>query len=422
MSGQTAFGQWNLIADMLGQLNDNEQNQFFANFNNLNNNWNINQEDLNYNLDELFNFMDNPCLQVGLDSSYLAGFDEGMNDLNILLQGSGLPDSDQDTILGALGQIQEELEFNFDSLGNIFNQFGDIVNTDPDWDVTILNYDDLVDNSFNVLEDTFGNVVNTNLNDVGDIAHIIGQLLNEALFTDLELAFGTQAGDFKYWNDRYSASAKVLRVGSVPRFDGTAVECSDGIVRLPIEPRWHVEASWMAGRIPTSINNIPPGAEGQTLFDNNGNRNFNPLVLFGDFAMMATPDIGRIGNTSFKLITSLGLEAGTYAPAHREYAPPFSSGNKGFATGFGPQVGSGFAAVAGPLVIYSMGTIARGTLLRCPLPYRYNSRRFEAGVRYGNRINVRYTTGKTTWQDNDNRRARIRHQLTIGIILGSLHN
>src|SRR5690606_25432166 len=133
----------------------------------------------------------------------------------------------------------------------------------------------------------------------------------------------------------------------------------------PIEPRWHIQTSWISGRIPTTINKgsrSSGGGDSGTRGNGNdltqardGESNFNPLLLSGDFAMMATPNVGRIGSTSFHLITSLGIEFGTYAPAHREYNPIRTANNRGFATGFGPQVGSGFAAVNGPLVIYSMG-------------------------------------------------------------------
>jgi hypothetical protein len=142
---------------------------------------------------------------------------------------------------------------------------------------------------------------------------------------------------------------------------------------------------------------------------------FHPLLLRGDYAMMATPRIGRWGNTSFRMISSLGLEFGTYAPAHRDYAPPLTTYNVGFATGFGPQVGGGFAMTTGQLVIYSLTTACYGKTLGSK--YDYLSRQIETGMRFGNVINVRYSTGHISWQELDNRRASIRHQLTVGIIL-----
>ena len=426
--GQKANAQWELFADLLGQLGNTQNNQYFNNLNDLNNNVTIDLSDLNYNLDGLYDAMGNPV--PGLDTS---GINSGIGDLGDLLQNSGLSDFDQDTILGEIGRLDDLLDMNFDSLNNLFGQYQDSLGTDPEWDVHIVDYDSLVNSSFGVLEDTLDIVFDPDLgSNPGTVVEIIRKLFNDALFADLELAFGTQEADLKYWGDRYSASAKVLRVGTVPRFDGTALYCHDGIIRLPIEPRWHVETSWVSGRIPTSINNGPvqggsdnlssPNAGRPIVANRDDNKQFNPLLLSGDFAMMATPVIGKMRNTSFRLITNLGIEFGTYAPAHRDYDPQRTALNRGFATGFGPQVGSGFAASTGPLVIYSMGTITKGDVLKCALPYEYNSVRLEAGIRFGDIINFRYTTGKVTWQENDNRRANINHQFTIGIILSSLHN
>ncbi|TAK41263.1 MAG: hypothetical protein EPO28_08870 [Saprospiraceae bacterium] len=47
---------------------------------------------------------------------------------------------------------------------------------------------------------------------------------------------------------------------------------------------------------------------------------------------------------------------------------------------------------------------------------------FQPGMRFGNIINVRYSMGHVTWQDNDNRRANIKNQVTVGIILQELHH
>ena len=183
---------------------------------------------------------------------------------------------------------------------------------------------------------------------------------------------------------------------------------------LPLEARWHVQASWVGGdEQPTAndINNI--------VFEHKA---FNPLLMFGDYAIMATPQIGKLGNTTFRLITSLGTEFGTYAPAHHDFARPYTSSNKGYMTGLGAQAGAGFAFNTGALTVYSIGTFTRGQALRCPKPYAYTSRIYEVGMRYGNIVNVRYSSGQISWQDFNNRLAKINHQFTIGIILAELHH
>ncbi|MEO1261550.1 MAG: hypothetical protein AAFZ15_22285 [Bacteroidota bacterium] len=420
--------QWDLFADLLGQLEDQELNDYFNNLDELNQNWDIDQFDLNTTIDNHYDLLNNPFPGGLLDSSYIFGLEQGIGDLDILLDDSGLADNDQGAILGELDRIQDIFNMNFDSLGGLYGQYEDSLGTDPNWDVTILNYDEQVDTTFGLLQDSLDIITNGSMpDDAGGIANILGDLFSQSLFSDLELAFGTQSSNLKYWDDQYSADAKVLRVGSVPSFDRTVIDGRDGIFRVPIETRWHMEVSWINGRIPFTVDNsqlLSPSESDndnpEYNYNNSSDRKFNPLMFFGDFALMATPTVGQIGNTSFRLITSLGLEAATYAPAHREYNPSRTGINRGFATGFGPQVGSGFSIINGPVIVYTMGTITRGELLRSELPYTYQSTRFEAGIRYGNIINVRCSTGRVSWQENDNRRADIGHQVTIGIILDSL--
>lgn len=415
--GPQANAQWELFADLLNQMDDNTQNQFFNDLDNSNAP-NTDQQDLNLALDHLFSSLNDPCHEPGggLDQSFIDRLNECLDDLNEMAPNSGLPGSDQDTLLGELDRINDLFNMNFDSLGGLYDNYQDSIGSDPEWDVTIFGYDDMVDENLAVLEDSVNLITDPNFfNNPADIASILGQLFSQSLFLDLELAFGIQNADLKYYNDSYSAAASVIRVGSVPRFDRTVVQCHDGILRLPLEPFWHVQESFVSGRIPNSINNDVHNA-----FENDNN--FNSLLMFGDYGMMATPSIGRTGTTDFKLVTSLGMEFGTYVPAHREYNPYRTSVNKGYTTGFGPQIGSGFAAITGPLTIYSIGTVATGNLFKTDQPYRYSSVRVEAGVRYGNAINIRYTNAWVNWQDKDNRRANINHQLTIGIILGSLHS
>jgi hypothetical protein len=409
--------QWDLFSDLISQMNNTTYNQYFGNLTNLDTNWNVDHVQGNDLLNDLYGELENPFPGGVLDSTYLSGLDSGLDSLMENLPGFGLAGPDEDTLLGELSHIQGIFENNFDSLGGVFGQYQDsLVFDSSNWKVTILDFDNLTNEHFDILQDTFGMFTgNANPQNPHNFAGLIGDLFDEITFPDLELAFGLQDADLKYWDDRYSSKTKVIRIGSVPRFDREAQNCNYQVPALPIEPRWHVQASWLGGRKPAS--GEATGAKGPA--DGEG---FNPLLLFGDFAMMATPRIGAWGNTSFRLITSLGIEFGTYAPAHRDYAPPYTSYNKGFATGFGPQAGAGFAMTTGGLVIYSLATVAQGNVLRCPLPYKYNSRMFEVGMRFNNVVNIRYSSGHVTWQDHDNRRAHINHQLTVGIILGSLHH
>lgn len=417
LTSQKATAQWDLFADLLSQMDNNVYNQYFNNLGNLDTTWNVNQTQGNVFLHDLYGELGDPNPGGMLDSSYLFGINSALDTLEDHLPGGLLP-SDADTLLGELEHIGDIFGENFDSLGGVFDHYQDSLQVDSmaNWNVTIIGFDDLTSSHFDILQDTLDMVMNhtSPSNRPHDIDDLIQMVFNRASFPDLELAFGMQDASLKYYNDAYSATAKVIRIGSVPRFNHNynPIFTPGG---LPIEARWHVEASFLNKRITTSVPE-PIAAPVE-----NG-KGFNPLLLFGDFAMMATPGIGVWGNTTFRIITSLGIEVGTYAPAHTNYAPPRTTFNKGYSTGLGPQAGAGFSMTTGSLVIYSLGTVAHGDALHCARPYKYDSKKFEVGMRYGDIINIRYTTGKVTWQSNDNRRAKINNQITVGVILSELHH
>ncbi|MEK7254434.1 MAG: hypothetical protein AAB316_06805, partial [Bacteroidota bacterium] len=367
-----------------------------------------------------FNQLNNPFPGSYLDSSFLGGFWSGIDTLTAHLPGFGLTNNDQDTLLGELDNIGDIFGANFDSLGGLFGQYQSHLQFDSFWapGVSVAGFDTTVIQHFNVLQDTLDLFAGgSQLNQPGGFANLIDKVFNAVYFPDLELAFGIQNDDLKYWALPYKAQAKVLRLGSVPRFDNTVNECHDGnhpLMRFPVEARWHVQGSFLEEEVPTFLGDKGVGQKA-------GDKGIVPLVLSGDFAMMLTPQIGVWGKTTFRLITSLGMEFGTYAPAHRDYDLR-NANNEGYATGYGPQAGVGFSMATGGLVIYSLGTVAHGDVLRCALPYRYDSRKFEVGMRCFNVINCRYSTGLVSWQENDNRRANIENQFTIGIILSELHH
>ncbi len=412
-----ANAQVDLLSDLFGQLDSGTHGFFFNNLDSLNENWTPNQQ----GYDDVFNQLNNNLLDSippgNFDSSYLNGLGSGLDSLIAHLPGFNLPGPDEDTLLGELDWIGDILGNNFDSLGGLFGEYHDSLSFDSmNWDVTIIGFDSLNNESYLFLEDS-ANIAGSlsDPNGPGNFANILDQLFDVNLFPDLELAFGTQSADLKFYDDRYSANAKVARIGSVPRFDQDVLNCNGHAPIFPVEARWHVEVSWMDG------NARPTGADASGSGTDEG-KGFNPLLFYGDYALMATPRIGKLGNTSFRLITSLGTEFGTYAPAHRDYAPPFTSHNKGYMTGLGAQAGAGFAFTTGSLTVYNIATFAEGQALRCAMPYPYTSRRYEVGMRYGNIVNVRYSTGYTSWQPDENRTANVKNQFTLGIILAELHH
>jgi hypothetical protein len=369
---------------------------------------------LNDLLQQLNAYMNSNNTPPMLDQVSLNELGAGYDSLATNISGLGLTPSNQDTVLGTIGWLFGNLLNNADSLNGLFGQYEDDLtfNEGADWNVTIIDNDGLVEDQLNNLTDIYpyGDPADPKLPD--DLGAAIGRLFDVNMFPDIELAFGTQSADLSYWGMNYHRNAKVVRVGSVPRFNGYS---SPHFNIVPIEARWHGEVSWM-GEAPI------PGQGGDANAGQNNSPSFNPLLFYGDYALMASPVIGRLGNTTFRLLTSLGSEVGTYAPAHRDFAPASTKKNKGFATGVGAQMGSGFAFTNGLLTIYSLATYAHGhTICAEEMHYKYDSGRFEVGARYGNIVNIRYSNGTTSWQSGGNRMANVKNQITLGIILAELH-
>jgi hypothetical protein len=424
-----AHAQWDLLSDLLGQ-DAGTNGFFFDNLDSLNENWNPN---LNVGND-LFNILNNNLLDSvppgNLDSSYLDALGSGFDSLVNHLPGYGLDPNDENVLLDELDWIGEIFGNNFDSLGGLFGLYHDSLSFDSsNWEVNILGFDSLSNEHYLILEDSVNNLdIPINPNGPGDFQNIADKLFDINLFPDLELAFGVLDANLKYFDYRYGASAKVARIGSVPRFDRDVFNCNGNLPRFPIEARWHVMVSWtekLVGQLPyndlVNGNTDNGSTTGSGSSADPSDKAFNPLLFSGDYALMATPSIGVYGKTSFRLITSVGTEFGTYAPSHSEYAKPYTSANKGYMTGLGAQAGAGFSFTTGQLTVYNIATFAQGQALRCPKPYPYTSRRYEVGMRYGKFINLRYSTGFTSWQAETNRQADVKNQFTVGIILQELH-
>jgi hypothetical protein len=421
LAGQRANAQWSLFSDLFSQLDNEVYNQYFNNLQELDN-WNVDHVQGNDVLKDLYKNVKKGKPGGNLNDPFLDDIADGFDSLLNRIPGIDASESDKDALIGETLRIQDIFNTNSADLGDLSNKYKKELSFDSTyWTFQIIDFDNITKGHYEILQDTLNMIADPDLpQGPNDFPKLIDKAFNGTVFPDLELAFGTQDANLQYWGYGYSAKANVFRLGSVPRFNKPSITiCHGEKLRLPIEPRWHVEGSWI------SQNKRPNGNGGRSneKVVNNNRKGIQPLLLSGDYAMMATPDIGKWGKTTFKIITSLGMEFGVYAPAHRDFAPQRTSGNKGYTTGYGPQVGAGFTMTTGSLVIYSLTTIAHGNTY-CPgepSPYRYNSRRFEAGMRFGNIANVRYSKGWVSWQENDNRLANIRNQITMGIILKTLN-
>lgn len=404
--------QETLFGDIFNQLGFEEQTELLNNFNvDLDAAHLTNPEDYPFNFDSLFQDMGIlDSLGVYLDSLPILD-DDYLDAFGLLNDTLGLFNSDSiigsfgqldtlssDTIVGEIGNINEIFEINFDSLGNLGGQYGD----DLEFDINEPNQTGINFTNLEILQDSlFDSAVDSDIED-GAVGQILDQIFDSNTFPSLELAFGVQDASFRYYGTDFATIAKVIRVGSVPSFNQMW------------EPRWHVKGSFTTEEL-----------EATTADDSNNSTSSNsgifPFVYDGDIALMINP---TLGSPNVRLITSFGMEVGTYVPSFQDFNE-FTKNriNYGYTTGIAAQVGSGFSVKTGDLTVYTLATIAYGDVVdkQRDTEYRYNSLKFMAGVRLGDIVNVRYSTGKQMWAKGDTKQLDTNHQLTLGIILQELN-
>jgi hypothetical protein len=348
-----------------------------------------------------------------LNPTFLDGLDEYLSDLI---------EADADSTLGEELGIDDPLNVAILQLGSILADYRDSINMqNPTWNGGYFAGIPNVKTGNTYLQDTARTTyagIPIASQGGGDLGSVIDQLFSGFNFPLLEMAFGMQDGNFRYYSDNYTANARLFRIGSVLGFDKTVVPntCMGIFGLYPMEASWHVEGSWVKGPVPSGLRGTENAGQGNP-------DKINPLLLNGDFNIIITPYfIQHPAPLAFRIFTSFGMEFGTYAPAHNDYphVPALVTPNKGFTTGFGPQIGLGFAFTKGPLVMYSHNTFAHGSVYCGPdeihPDYKYNNLRFEAGIRYGEVLNIRYTRGSASWHPNQQRRAGY-NQFTIGLVI-----
>lgn len=323
----------------------------------------------------------------------------GADSLGNCLAAMGLDSFDIDSILDQYDIVNDiwddrnsEMNELFDDHQNNFNLYGNIsLEGSPPAGI-----DSLFDNLNGALDENPGV-------GLGGFGQVINDLFSSQLFTDLEIAYGRKNASVSYYRNDYESPldrTQVIRVGSVPSF-----------ARL-WEARWHFGISWTPEdvRLNTDVNDLNYDADG-----------FVPLTYDADFAAMYNPGFSFSDQLSARVITSLGMEIGTYAPAHRDPSRPRTMNNQGNVTGYGPQVGTGFSTTYGALTSYALGTMSYGQVANCP-DHNYRSYKFEAGARFGKSINLRYSVGKQNWAHLDNKEVNTRQQFTVGLLTSSLFN
>lgn len=389
--------QFPLFESFLSQLDSTEQENFLDDFGNLQNNFDLDSLNQDGVLDDLLEqilFSED----LSPDEGFLDAWEDGFGNLEDIYDTDLLDSTDLGLIIEEYLRLDTIFNQNFDDFGAAFGNYQDSLLFDETDTISLENSETAIDLQLIQLQ-AFLQISgsNTPADGLGDFRPLIKKLLDKNTFPHIELAFGFQQADINYYGDWKTTQAPLVRIGSVPQFNSL------------FENHWHVQVSWTDRAVDTN-EEVPVVLE-----------EVQPLLLDGSYSATLSPIHFGIGDMTGRLVTSLGAEVGTYAPKHQESNLPHSMANRGFTTGLGVQAGAGFALTANDFVVYSLATLAYGDVVKCVLPYRYQSNKIQAGVRFKDIINIRYSTGTQNWAPNRNRMVSRGHEVTVGLILDSLH-
>ena len=388
---------WEGFSPVLSQMDSSMRDRYHTNLEVLQNTWKPSSYNFSAALDSLDGAVNGLDPASGL-GDLLPIWTPAQDSLNGIIGMSGLVPADSLAVLTEFDTLSGIFDLNQDSLLQVFSVYQDVLTTpnlpthytaQPNvWQPTV---DSLTQNQAN-------SFFFSPTEDPGKLHEAIKQLFDPHLFTRLEMFGGRQTVKAGYYGTGYVVHAPVIGLRSVEQFDRTW------------ETRWRVQGSWLneqPGTVTTDPGTTPK-------------KGFVPLLFHGNFDVMYIPQIGTIGGNALHLITVLGMEAGTYAPAHRNPAIPASLQNKGYSTGWGPSLGAGMSIKVGSTTIYAMGTTAYGDVVCGPnfasdIPYRYRSTRVEAGIMYANLVTLRFESALSiNWANNGNKNVRYQ-QLTVGL-------
>jgi hypothetical protein len=306
---------------------------------------------------------------------------------------------DSNALLHQVDTIHSLFTLNFDSLRLVFPQQQGTFNNAPYVLNTVYPIDQgLYPNHLDTLKTNqqlaFGG---TPASGIGNFTQLFNQIFNSALFTRIEIFGGKQNGRARYYNNYYVTELPVMGARSVEQFD------------RKIEPRWRFQGSWFPTAQTLGTNDTPTSFKKNEAFMYNGSFEvmFNPAFRFLSFNMRA--------------ITTLGIDAATYAPAHKTSSQPNNVGNS---TGWGPILGVGMSTKVGSTTAYMMSTYSLGNVVCGPLyaksNYKYSSFRAEAGIVINNVATARYEMSLGNQWSANSMKAVHYHQFTIGLPLTKL--
>ncbi|MDO8366878.1 MAG: hypothetical protein Q7T20_08790 [Saprospiraceae bacterium] len=317
--------------------------------------------------------------------------------LSSYLGGSNFGTEDSLSFMGELDIFNGVWNAENDSLYNSFDSYQNLINSPP---VLPNTYPGSTwhENVGALISNQGSTFLTTPALGAGGIEGLLDKLFDPTLFNRFEIFAGIQHAKTNYYGLSETVTAPVFGVRTVEHF------------KSEWEPRWRVQSSW--------FNNETGVIDNETITQQN--TGFSPFIINGSFEIMYNPNLvpGSSG-VPVRLLTMLGIEAGTYVPAHRNPSYPASLNNEGFTTGWGPVIGTGVSSTMGDLTIYALGTVAYGDVINGPNAiisnYRWRSNRLEAGILYANAVTVRYeNTLSSNWAFDGNKHARF-HQVTVGL-------
>lgn len=399
---QTAQAQnWGQFQNVLSQMDSTQRNQFLNNLTQMQNAWTPDSLKLNGELDSLNKALLGSNPAANLDS-LTSAFGIQRDSLAAYLPTSGLAYPDQDSLLREFDRLRDIWFAQNDSVTRSFALYQDSLKGQvpvfgTSFDTLHVQHDASLDSLRNNLNAT---LATTPANGIGHFNALFNQIFNKNLITSLELFGGRMAVNGSYYGSTFTDPANVIGVRSVEQFDRSW------------EPRWSLQISGTQKLLGTS----PFGEQ------NNGKGNglFNPLTIDGQFSIMYNLDITKIGeDVSVRLISLMGVEASTFCPSYRNFNLPYTNNNKGYTTGWGPQIGAGFSARIARFTAYTLGTVSYGDVNLGGPNYRYINTQVEAGIRFDNKVTMRVRTGTTNWAP-ENHKIFHGHQVTIGVPIGGL--
>lgn len=401
VSCQLHAQNWGAFTPILSQLDSAQRAQYLSNLSNLQTSWNTDSLNLGSGLDSLNAALGGIDPTTGLDS-LSAEWGIRRDSLLSWLPGSVLNAPDQDTLLSEFDRIRDIWFANNDSITRGFGLYQDSLQGNvpvfgTSFDTLGTEHQGSLDSLNQNLTAAFGSTPATG---ISNISSFFNQIFNKSLITSLELYGGRASTTGSYYGSNFSIPANVIGMRSVEQFDRTW------------EPRWAFQISGTTKAIGDPANGEKSAAS--------GNDRFNPLSIDGNFSIMYNLNILTVGdNLPVRLISLLGLEASTFCPTYREFNQPFTNNNKGFTTGWGPQIGAGFSTKIARFTAYTLGTLSFGEVNLGGPDYRYFNTQIEAGIRFDNKVTMRVRTGTTSWAPQSHKIFN-NHQVTVGLPISAL--